>query len=150
MATFSAIDYYYGITSSASVNIFGGKYTDCSICNAFISDSKLQNCDLDNDFVQKTIVIDTKFTESIIKDSDIELWASKNFAFSYFIAEIYALLDEKEKAMDWIENSVSRGGIGFNYPFINHYDPFFINVRGEERFKKLMEKVKYEWEHFEV
>ena len=72
MATFSAIDYYYGITSSASVNIFGGKYTDCSICNAFISDSKLQNCDLDNDFVQKTIVIDTKFTESIIKDSDIE------------------------------------------------------------------------------
>jgi hypothetical protein len=72
MATFSAIDHYYGITSSANVNIFGGKYIDCSICNAFITDSKLQNCSLDNDFVERTIVIDTKFTESIIKDSDIE------------------------------------------------------------------------------
>jgi hypothetical protein len=24
------------------------------------------------------------------------------------------------------------------------------NVRGEERFKKLMERVKYEWERFEL
>jgi len=24
------------------------------------------------------------------------------------------------------------------------------NIRSEERFKKLMERVKYEWEHFEV
>jgi hypothetical protein len=24
------------------------------------------------------------------------------------------------------------------------------NIRGEPRFKKLMERVKYEWEHFEV
>jgi len=24
-----------------------------------------------------------------------------------------------------------------------------MNIRNEERFKKLMERVKYEWEHFE-
>jgi hypothetical protein len=29
-------------------------------------------------------------------------------------------------------------------------DPFLANIRGEERFKKLMERVKYEWEHFMV
>jgi outer membrane protein TolC len=29
-------------------------------------------------------------------------------------------------------------------------DPFLANIRGEERFKQLMERVKYEWEHFEV
>jgi hypothetical protein len=29
-------------------------------------------------------------------------------------------------------------------------DPFFDNIRGDERFKKLAEKAKYEWEHFEV
>jgi hypothetical protein len=28
-------------------------------------------------------------------------------------------------------------------------DSFPDNIRGEERFKKLMEKAKYEWEHFE-
>lgn len=72
MATFSAIDNYYGITSSANVNLYGGKYIDCSICNAFIKDSNLQNCSLENDYVDKSIVIDTKFTESIIRNSDIE------------------------------------------------------------------------------
>jgi hypothetical protein len=29
-------------------------------------------------------------------------------------------------------------------------DPFLANLRGEERFKKLMERVKKEWEEFEV
>jgi hypothetical protein len=29
-------------------------------------------------------------------------------------------------------------------------DPFLKNIRGEERFAKLMERVKYEWEHFDV
>jgi len=28
--------------------------------------------------------------------------------------------------------------------------PFLVNIRGKERFKKLMERVKYEWEHFEA
>jgi hypothetical protein len=36
-----------------------------------------------------------------------------------------------------------------NYPLMNGLDPFLANIRGEERFKKLMERVKYEWEHFE-
>ena len=29
-------------------------------------------------------------------------------------------------------------------------DPFLENIRGEPRFKKLMERVKHEWENFEV
>jgi len=30
------------------------------------------------------------------------------------------------------------------------HDPFLVNIRGEEHFKKLMERVKHEWEHFEA
>jgi len=37
-----------------------------------------------------------------------------------------------------------------NYPYMNEHDPFLGKIRGEERFKKLMERVKSEWEHFEV
>jgi hypothetical protein len=37
----------------------------------------------------------------------------------------------------------------YRYAFRNNCDPFLANIRGEERFKKLMERVKYEWEHFE-
>jgi len=63
------------------------------------------------------------------------------------LAGFFALLDEKKEALDWLENAVDRGIK--NYPFINRLDPFLANIRGEERFKKLMERVKYEWEHFE-
>jgi len=36
-----------------------------------------------------------------------------------------------------------------NCPLMSGLDSFLANIRGEERFKKLMEQVKYEWEHFE-
>ena len=64
------------------------------------------------------------------------------------MAHGYALIEEKEKALDWLENAVDRGFIA--YPFLNENDPFLENVRGEERYKKLMERVKYEWENFKV
>ena len=64
------------------------------------------------------------------------------------MAHGYALIDEKEKALDWLENAVARGFIA--YPFLNRYDPFLENIRGEERYKKLMERVKYRWENFKV
>jgi len=85
---------------------------------------------------------------SILKDSELEAWAKRNLAWSYYVAECYALIDEKEKAIDWLEISIQNGLV--NYPFINEYDPFFENIRQETRFKKLMEKVKIEWENYEV
>jgi hypothetical protein len=57
-------------------------------------------------------------------------------------------VNEKEKAYDWLEIGTRLGGM--NYPFLNEYDPFLENVRGEPKFKKLLEKVKHEWENFEV
>ena len=36
-----------------------------------------------------------------------------------------------------------------HYPFLATPGPWLASIRGEERFKKLMERVKYEWEHFE-
>ena len=67
---------------------------------------------------------------------------------SYFIAGLHALAGMREEALDWLANAVNRGFI--NYPFINEHDPFLENIRGEERFKKLMERVKREWENFKV
>jgi non-specific serine/threonine protein kinase len=67
---------------------------------------------------------------------------------SWEIAASFALINEKDKSLEWLENAVDRGFI--NYPFLNEYDPFLENIRGEPRFKKLMERVKHEWENFEV
>jgi hypothetical protein len=64
------------------------------------------------------------------------------------VAQGYALIEEKEVALDWLENVINKGW--FNYPLFSQLDPFLANIRNEPRFKKLMERVKYEWEHFEV
>jgi len=64
------------------------------------------------------------------------------------MAESYALINKKNEAIDWVECAIKCGFI--NYPFLVEYDPFLDNIRGEERFKKLMERVKYEWEHFDA
>jgi len=67
---------------------------------------------------------------------------------SYLVAVFFALADDKEEALDWLENAVEKNFI--NYPLMAEKDPFLGSIRGEERFKKLMEQVKYEWENFEV
>jgi len=58
------------------------------------------------------------------------------------------LLDERDEAMRWLEHAVDRGFI--NYPLFAELDPFLENIRSEPRFKKLMKRVKHEWENFEV
>ena len=72
----------------------------------------------------------------------------RDLQHSYHIGTFYSYLDEKESALNWLENSVERGFI--NYPLINNQDPFLENIRSEPRFKKLMERVKYEWKNFEI
>jgi tetratricopeptide (TPR) repeat protein len=67
---------------------------------------------------------------------------------SWEIAASFALIEENDKALNWLTNAIDGGFI--NYPFLNETDPFLENIRGEPRFKKLMERVKHEWENFEV
>jgi TolB-like protein len=88
--------------------------------------------------------------KSIMKSPDpvLESWAEKDANYSYGMAQCFSLTDEKEKALDWLEISIDRGNI--NYPNLNEYDPLLENIRSEERFKKLMARVKYEWENFKV
>jgi len=72
----------------------------------------------------------------------------RDLEYSHTVACLLAKLDAKSEALDWLEHSVDRGFI--NYPLLTEIDPFLANIRGEDRFKKLAERVKYEWEHFEV
>ncbi len=67
---------------------------------------------------------------------------------AHHLASVFALLNEKKETLDWLENAVNQGFI--NYPLLAEHDSFLENIRGEERFKKLMKRVMYEWENFEV
>jgi len=79
---------------------------------------------------------------------DFREWCRGEGGWSSFIAHSFALLNEKEEALDWLEHAVNQGYI--DYPYFSKNDPYLENVRREPRFKKLMERVKHEWENFEV
>jgi hypothetical protein len=84
---------------------------------------------------------------SRLKGSDVEFFAKRNFAYSYYVSTCYAIIGAKEIALDWLDNSIQGCA---NYPFINEYDPLLESIRGEERFNQLMKKAKHEWENYEV
>ena len=90
---------------------------------------------------------DRKGIELLLSDQFVKT-IQRDPQFSYFVAAMLALADMKDEALYWLENAVNRGFI--NYPFISEHDPFFKKMRGDERFKKLMKRVKHEWENFEV
>jgi tetratricopeptide (TPR) repeat protein len=81
-----------------------------------------------------------------LSDQEFLLWAKKDFLYSFQIAEALALKGDKDEALDWLEISIERGNI--NYPFMNEYDPFLHNLRNEERFNKLMQRIKPEWVNY--
>ena len=105
--------------------------------NAFIKFGLLLKYGLQKDREKAFQIMTPDFRKTCLRDC---IW-------SYYVADAFALLDDKNEALDWLENAVTRGFL--NYPFISRHDSFLENIRGEERFKKLMERVKYEWEHFE-
>lgn len=67
--------------------------------------------------------------------------------FSRFIAESHALAGDIESALDWLERAVELGMA--NYPYLSRIDPFLENVRGDRRFRELMERVEAEWRAFQ-
>jgi hypothetical protein len=79
---------------------------------------------------------------------ELKLIGWNDFGLPWFIADFYALIDEKEESLKWLERANEWGLI--NYPFLSEIDPFLQNIRGEERFMKLMKSVKYAWENFKV
>jgi len=71
----------------------------------------------------------------------------RDLLYSLIVADGYAMLDEREPALEWLEHAVSRGLA--NYPYLSEYDPFVARLRSEPRFQTLMVRVKGEWKRFE-
>jgi non-specific serine/threonine protein kinase len=81
-------------------------------------------------------------TEELLKT------ASNDPHYCWNLAQGYALVDEKELALNWLEHAVSLGFI--NYPLLSGMDPFLDNIRGENKFNALMQKTMERWESFEI
>lgn len=64
------------------------------------------------------------------------------------MAVCYALVDEKDQALDWLANAIDRGFT--NYPVLSQHDKALARFHGDPRFEALIQKAKVEWERFAV
>lgn len=67
--------------------------------------------------------------------------------FAWWAADCFALVNEREAAIDFLECAVRSGFI--NAPWLSEHEPFLANLRDEPRFGDLMERVRSAWEAFE-
>jgi non-specific serine/threonine protein kinase len=80
--------------------------------------------------------------------AELKSAASADMNYAWIMAQAYALIDEIQPALEWLNIAVGRGFI--NYPLLHHLDPFLEKVRREPAFTKLMESTRERWEAFEV
>ena len=66
----------------------------------------------------------------------------------WLMGGIYSVMDRRDEAIRWLERAIDRGSI--NYPLFAEKDPFYENLRDDERFEMLMERIKPKWQQFEV
>jgi TolB-like protein/lipoprotein NlpI len=98
-------------------------------------------------FIKNAFLRDHTKTLQSLKDELIKL-AEWDEICSLWLAQSFAMIGENEKALNWIEYAVLNRGF-INYPFLAEYDHTLENIRDEKRFKRLMEKVKSEYENFD-
>jgi eukaryotic-like serine/threonine-protein kinase len=71
---------------------------------------------------------------------NVEFW-------SFWISECYALIDETELAIDWLENAFRRGF--WNHPYVSKHSTIFRKLDGHPRFENVLARMKTAWEQFE-
>jgi tetratricopeptide (TPR) repeat protein len=71
-------------------------------------------------------------------------WARADLQYSLQLAEYFAILEDNDRAFEWLENAIRCGVV--NYPFLSARDPFLANLRGDSRFEPLMAHVKTLWQ----
>lgn len=77
---------------------------------------------------------------------ELETEAKNDHHFAFHLAECYAVIDEKEKALDMLEYAME---IFFPYQFLSK-NILLKNIKDEERFKEMMKEGKEKSDAFEI
>lgn len=64
--------------------------------------------------------------------------------FSRVLGEGYAMLEDSDKALEWLANA-NRFGLT-SYPFLAKHDRLLENIRGHSRFEQFLARVKLQWQ----
>lgn len=99
-------------------------------------------------FLKYALKGDADRMEQVLATDDLVKLVQADCQYSWHMGAVYSYINERDKSLEWLENAINRGFI--NYQMLNEYDPLLKNIRDDERFKRLMARVKFEWENFEV
>jgi serine/threonine protein kinase/lipopolysaccharide biosynthesis regulator YciM len=80
-------------------------------------------------------------TEEVLSITWIDL------QYAHFIAQVYALLGDKENMMKWLRQAVASDFL--HYPFLAERDPLTAPYRGDPDFQELMAEVKQRWQEID-
>jgi len=78
--------------------------------------------------------------------AELHTEAKNDHHFAFHLAECYAVINEKNQALDWLEYSMK---IFFPYLFLSK-NILFENIKGDERFKNLMKAAQRKSAAFEI
>jgi adenylate cyclase len=78
--------------------------------------------------------------------TELHTETKNDYHFAFHLAECYAIMDEKEKALDLLEYAME---IFFPYLFLSK-NILFKNIKGEERFKNLMKVAEQKSAAFKI
>jgi non-specific serine/threonine protein kinase len=67
---------------------------------------------------------------------------------AYFASVLFVIAGMNKTALEFLEQAINQGFI--NYPLMSVHDPILEKIRGEEQFKKLIKRVKHEWDNFDA
>src|SRR3989338_8899484 len=73
-------------------------------------------------------------------DSEVEKYAGVHVIMNAEAAAFYAVLGEKEKALEWLDRAVRNGDERLEW---FQRDPLLANIRNEPRFKQILESIAY-------
>jgi tetratricopeptide (TPR) repeat protein len=69
--------------------------------------------------------------------------------WSWHVAECFAVIDDRERAIDWLENAFQRGFR--NYPYLaTHPTTLFRRLDDHPRLQELLGRMKTAWEQFDA
>jgi len=74
---------------------------------------------------------------------DVLTVARADLQYSSWVAELYALLNDRDAALDWLRHSIEKGFV--NYPFFAVHDQLIRNLHGDLRFTTLMNELQVKW-----
>ena len=86
--------------------------------------------------------------KQVLKSITADLREAANWddIFSWWMADCYALVGERDKALDCVDRMIALGMI--NYPFLAQHEPFIAPIRDAPRFLVLMERARKQWDAF--